>query len=224
VRGKSGNVPGSDAIMMEAESIAIDQDIESESESALSSDTETTSDSGISTSDSGDSAKGQPESLRDDLSTRDPASDLDLLRDDPNTISLPPQRKPAISRAAIVSGSSSLRSRIATFLPRLRKANEDLTNAEDDYRIDAIAADQDNYIEMDLGLGVLEQKPRRGPLHGEIRTRESSSGSGSGSSSSDGDGDLETKRPKRGPMRDLLGRKGNSTRQAGPTIQVLDET
>jgi hypothetical protein len=143
---------------------------------------------------------------------------LDLPGEDPNTISLPPQRKPAISRAAIVSGSSSLRSRIATFLPQLRKANEDLTNAEDDYRIDAIAGDQDHYIEMDLGLGVLEQKPRRGPLHGEIRTRESSS------SSSDGDGDLETKRPKKGPMRDLLGRKGNLTRQAGPTIQVLDQT
>lgn len=227
------------SIMMETETDAIDQDIESDSEddapeSALSSDTETTSDSGISASDSGDEEEDQPENLRHDLSTRDPASDQDSLGDDTNIISLPPRLKPAISGATIMSGSSALRSRIAAFLPQLRQANEDLTNAEDDHRIDTIADDQDHYIEMDLGLGVLKEKPRRGPLHGEIRTRKgsitsssssvSSSSSSSSSGSSNSDGDQETKRPKKDPMREFLGKNEKLTRQEGTTIQVLDET
>jgi hypothetical protein len=242
---KSGNVPNSDrqsgdnhSIIMEAQSNAIVQYTESDSEddpseSVLSSATETSSDSGISTSESDDEEEDESENLEHVLSTGESPSDLDSPGDDTNIISLPPQPKPTISRATIISSSSALRSRIATFLPQLRKANEDLTNAEDDRRIDAIADDQDHYIEMDLGLGVLKEKPKRVPFHGEIRTRESSnsttsSGVSSSNSSSDGDGDgdgdSETKRPKKDVMCDLLGKKGKPRRQGGPTIQVLNET
>jgi hypothetical protein len=224
---------------MEAQSNAIVQYTESDSEddpseSVVSSATETSSDSGISSSESDDEEEeDESENLEHVLSTGESPSDLASPGDDTNIISLPPQPKPTISRATIISSSSALRSRIATFLPQLRKANEDLTNAEDDRRIDAIADDQDHYIEMDLSLGVLKEKPRRVPLHGEIRTRESSnsttsSGVSSSSSSSDGDanadGDSETKRPEKDAMRDLLGKKGKLRRQGGPTIQVLDET
>lgn len=245
---KSGNVPNSDrqsgdnhSIIMEAQSNAIVQYTESNSEddpseSVLSSATETSSDSGISTSESDDEEEEEEEDESENfehvLSTGESPSGLDSPGNDTNIIALPAQPKPTISRATIISSSSALRSRIATFLPQLRKANEDLTNAEDDRRIDAIADDQDHYIEMDLSLGVLKEKPRRVPLHGEIRTRESSnsttssgvSSSSSSSSSSDGDGDSETKRPEKDAMRDLLGKKGKLRRQGGPTIQVLDET
>jgi hypothetical protein len=184
------------------------------SESELSSDTETSSDSGISSSDSDDEEEHDDEDSEHDSS----------IGDDSNMISLPTQLRPVISTSAALSGSSDLQSRISTFLPQLRKANEDLKTTEDDHRIDAVADDQDHYIEMDLGLGVLKEKPKPRPLNREIQTRESSSSSSSSSSSvSSSDGDSETDGPGQDAMRDLLGKKEKGKWQGRPVIQPLDE-
>jgi hypothetical protein len=135
-------------------------------------------------------------------------------------ISLPIQSKPSISSSATVTGSSDLRSRIASFLPQLRKANEELMAAGDNRRIDAVAEDQDQYIEMDLGLGVLKEKKTLRPLNGEIQTHEIISSS---NSSSDDD-ESQTGDPKKDAMLKLMGRKEARSSNGRPVIQDIDET
>jgi hypothetical protein len=121
-----------------------------------------------------------------------------------------------------VTGSSDLRSRVASFLPQLRKANEELVAAGDDQRIDAVAEDQDQYIEMDLGLGVLKEKKRPRPLNGEIQTHEIISSSSSSSSSDDDES--ETGNPDKDAMLKLMGRKEARSSNGRPVIQDIDET
>jgi hypothetical protein len=216
----ASNYPG----LMEVENTITNQYGTSRSEddsleSELSSDTETSSDSGITSSDSDD--KEEDEASEHDSSIADTISDQDALDDDSNIITIPTQPRPALSHSTTVSDLSDLHSRIATFLPQLRKANEDLVNAEEDHRLDAVADDEDHYIEMDLGLGVLKEKARPRPLDGEIWTRESSSSSASSSSS---DSDSETEGPEEDALRDLLGGKEKGRREGRPAIQPLDET
>jgi Domain of unknown function (DUF4598) len=182
------------------------------SESELSSDTETSSDSGISSSDSND--EEEDGASEHDSSIADTISDQHSLDDDSNIIATQP--RPAISNSPTVSDISDLQSRIATFLPQLRKANEDLVNAEEDHRLDAVADDEDHYIEMDLGLGVLKEKAGPRPLDGEIWIRESSSSSSS-------DDDPKTEGPEEDAMRNLLGEKEKGRGQGRPVIQPLDE-
>ena len=63
--------------------------------------------------------------------------------------------------------SSDLRSRLSTLLPQLKKANAQLESGPG-VQIDDVADDEDQYIEMDLSLGVL--KERKTPADGEIKT------------------------------------------------------
>ena len=63
---------------------------------------------------------------------------------------------------------ADLKSRLAAFLPQMKKANQDLTNAE---QIDDVGEDE-QHIEMSLGLGVLEEKKNG---DSDIRHRASSS-------------------------------------------------
>ena len=60
-----------------------------------------------------------------------------------------------------------LKTRLAAFLPQLAKANETLSESE---RLDEVDGDEERYIEMNLGLGVLAEKP-----NGDegVRTRDS---------------------------------------------------
>jgi hypothetical protein len=53
-----------------------------------------------------------------------------------------------------------LKSRLQAFLPQLQQANSELESlgASHDRRIDQISDDADQYIEMDLGLGVLAEQ------------------------------------------------------------------
>ena len=70
--------------------------------------------------------------------------------------------------------SSDLRSRLAAFLPRLKEANASLEQHGGQEHIDRVSDDEEHYIEMDLGLGVLKEVSRR---EGEIRTTRSDSSS-----------------------------------------------
>ena len=187
------------------------------SKSELSSETETSSDSGISSSDSEDEDKDEHGDSEHDSSI---GSDSDR-----DMIALRAPIKPSISSATATSGSLDLRSRIASFLPQLRKANEDLST-NDDQRLDAVASDEDRYIEMDLGLGVLKEKKRPRPLYGEIQTHKSSGGGGGSSSSSDSssDDESETEVSPVDAMDELTGRKEKGRRSGRPVIQAFDET
>jgi Domain of unknown function (DUF4598) len=63
-----------------------------------------------------------------------------------------------------------LRARLATFLPQISKANETLSDAQ---RIDDVGDDEQQYIEMNLGLGVLSEQKQS---QDEIQTRLADSG------------------------------------------------
>ncbi|KKY19372.1 hypothetical protein UCRPC4_g04532 [Phaeomoniella chlamydospora] len=52
---------------------------------------------------------------------------------------------------------SDLRSRLSSFLPQLRDANAAWERGEAVPRLDHVPDDEENYIEMNLGLGVLKQ-------------------------------------------------------------------
>lgn len=70
---------------------------------------------------------------------------------------LPLSKKPTISA---LNPASDLCTRLSSFLPELRKANADLENSPEilTRRLDEVADDEEHYIEMDLGLGVLKEK------------------------------------------------------------------
>lgn len=63
-----------------------------------------------------------------------------------------------------------LRARLATFLPQISKANETLSDAQ---RIDDVGDDEQRYIEMNLGLGVLSERKQS---QDEVQTRLADSG------------------------------------------------
>ena len=209
-RGQSSTIDRSD-------SLGPEHDL---SDADLSSDTETSSDSDTSSTQS--ESEDESEDSENNSSSDNTDSDRGSLGYEADMISLPAQSKPSMSSSTTVTGSSDLRSRIASFLPQLRKANEELVTAGDDQRIDAVAEDQDQYIEMDLGLGVLKEKKRPRPLNGEIQTHEISSSSSSSSSSDDG----ESKRgdPQKDAMLKLMGRKEARSSNGRPVIQDMDET
>jgi hypothetical protein len=208
-QGKSSTIDRSDSLNPERGS----------SNAELSSDTETSSDSETSSTES--ESEDESEDLERNSRNNDTDSDRGSLGYGSAMISLPTQSRPSISSPAAVTGLSGLRSRIASFLPQLRKANEELVTAGDDRRIDVVAEDQDQYIEMDLGLGVLKEKKKLRPLNGEIQTHEISSSS---SSSSSDDDESEAGGPEKDAMLRLMARKEARSSKGRPMIQDIDET
>ncbi|KAK2739809.1 hypothetical protein FQN55_009130 [Onygenales sp. PD_40] len=76
-----------------------------------------------------------------------------------------PQRRPRFKPPVGLSRDSGLRTRLASFLPELRAANEDLEKEISTGNVPRLELDHDEngridgqYIEMDLGLGVLEER------------------------------------------------------------------
>ncbi|EPX71631.1 uncharacterized protein SOCG_01846 [Schizosaccharomyces octosporus yFS286] len=59
---------------------------------------------------------------------------------------------------------SSLLDQCKTFLPQLKEANEELQNSEGKHDLQDLSNDE-NYIEMDLALGVLEEQSAK---HNEL--------------------------------------------------------
>ncbi|KAL4873690.1 hypothetical protein BDV12DRAFT_51639 [Aspergillus spectabilis] len=84
-----------------------------------------------------------------------------LNGDNEEITSLPARRKPHIRR---IDKEPGLLSRLSAFLPQMKTANEDLQKEIDAGRAKDIRLDEEDdhgdgqYIEMNLGLGVLEEK------------------------------------------------------------------
>ena len=59
------------------------------------------------------------------------------------------------------TSSTTLKSRLTSFLPQLQQANAELATDPDvaAKRIDAVSDEEEQHIEMNLGLGVLKAKP-----------------------------------------------------------------
>ncbi|KKZ62740.1 hypothetical protein EMCG_00326 [[Emmonsia] crescens] len=113
------------------------------------------SESSISSSSSSSSSGSESESESNDIANKSGASDVVSV---PHR---PPHLKPSIGRF----NGSTLRNRLTSFLPELRAANEDLekdiaagnvAGVELDHSEDAEVDGE--YIEMNLGLGVLEEQ------------------------------------------------------------------
>ncbi|EMC97954.1 hypothetical protein BAUCODRAFT_22819 [Baudoinia panamericana UAMH 10762] len=66
-------------------------------------------------------------------------------------------QKPFIDKAAPTSSASDLQARLAALLPELAAANRQLEQGGKDYDMEDVQ-DGEQHIEMNLGLGVLEEK------------------------------------------------------------------
>lgn len=135
----------------------------------------------------------------DDASTSDSDSEEDASEEEEEIATLKPGVKPDFSRArAIASGAPSLEDRLKAFLPQLAAANSRLQNGgEGEYSMEVVGEDEP-HIEMDLGLGVLE---------------ETNGDSGSESDEQEGEekGEGGRKRKEKDVMGELMGKKENQT-------------
>lgn len=84
----------------------------------------------------------------------DPDSDGD---EDEDIVTIGGPKKPNISRLGATDEPEDLRTRIAALLPKLEEANSLLTSEGGQYSMEDVE-DGEQYIEMNLGLGVLEQQ------------------------------------------------------------------
>lgn len=211
-------------------------DDEDDSSEATSPGDESGSDieGGSSTSSSGSESTDPSESLSedDDIEIRSPVSlstsspprnnPSEQAKDIPNLPRPPP--KPSISAS---SHASALQSRLSAFLPELQRANADLEEdpvAARTQRLDQVGDDEEHYIEMNLGLGVLKEMAGRARADGIRLTddQDASSDAGEGFDSDDtGDAEqaselqFDTTR-----LRDLMGDKPQATRET-PNIQEV---
>ncbi|KAJ0415276.1 hypothetical protein BJY00DRAFT_318037 [Aspergillus carlsbadensis] len=120
------------------------------------------------TSSSGSSLSSSSEEDDDDDDTHgEIARESGLSGDSDQITSLPARKKPNIRR---FNNPPSLLSKLSAFLPQMKSANDDLekeiaAGRSKDIQLDAEDDEDDEhrngqYIEMNLGLGVLEEKRR----------------------------------------------------------------
>ncbi len=134
-------------------------------------DPNTESETSSSGSEANDSLKDRSSAGDDEASSTASISTSSLNRNKPSEDAesciqdLPLPRKPVISAPG---QPSALQSRLCTFLPELRKANKDLEDpaAALTRRLDQVDDDEEHYIEMNLGLGVLKERPGRARADG----------------------------------------------------------
>ncbi|KAL4875364.1 hypothetical protein BJY04DRAFT_165538 [Aspergillus karnatakaensis] len=133
------------------------------------------------TSSSGSSLSSSDDEDEDDNHSENAENLNGLSGSSEEVTSLPARRKPHIRR---INQEPSLFSRLSAFLPQMKTANDDLQREIDagrgkDIRLDNDEEEGDShddeegqYIEMNLGLGVLEEKrpdDERNPLEGDSK-------------------------------------------------------
>ena len=89
------------------------------------------------------------------------SSDIADNDSDDDIITIGGPKKPHISPSHFQAGSDDLRSRLSAFLPQLAEANEALQDGREIHSMEDVEADE-QHIEMNLGLGVLEEKDEDG--------------------------------------------------------------
>ncbi|KAJ1855315.1 hypothetical protein LPJ73_002355 [Coemansia sp. RSA 2703] len=96
------------------------------------------------------------EDARKNIESSNPLSFIDKARPVPD---------PANRKTFRVEAPSDLLSRLQAFLPQIAEANKKLEvdSAEDPSKLDIenVNEDDEQYIEMDLGLGVFDMKPKK---------------------------------------------------------------
>jgi hypothetical protein len=145
----------------------------------------------VSTSDS-DASSSSEES---DASTSDEEDDDEIATIKPGT-------KPNFS-ARVASGAPSLADRLKSFLPQMAEANSKLEQGDaNEYSMEAVK-DDEPHIEMDLGLGVLEETNGKDAEDSDNEEEEEKDGDASASP--------ERKRKEKDVMGKLMGKKENQT-------------
>lgn len=89
----------------------------------------------------------------------DVEGDSDEDEEDAENHATPPTSSPSAT-LKLPASPTALKSRLMSFLPQIRQANAELETDPDisTKRIDDVAGDEEQYIEMNLGLGVLKAK------------------------------------------------------------------
>ncbi|KIW60085.1 hypothetical protein PV05_00330 [Exophiala xenobiotica] len=121
-----------------------------------------------------------------------------------------------------VFAGGDLRSRLQAFLPQLQRANAELEASEDvpARRIDHVDDDEEHYIEMNLGLGVLSERKNR--EDGEIRVDgENSSSDGAENDDEAGEGN-EWGEEEEGRQTDVLARLRGEKASRGTKRKIED--
>ncbi|KAJ5163806.1 uncharacterized protein N7500_005636 [Penicillium coprophilum] len=121
------------------------------------------------TSSSGSSSEDDSESEREDEQHSD--REMNCIGESSNTHAHVPDPSPSLPHIAgrpkprihRMKGDSDILSRLNAFLPKMKDANEDLQKQIEagkagDLILDNADENGEQYIEMDLGLGVLEEK------------------------------------------------------------------
>ncbi|RVX75009.1 hypothetical protein B0A52_01286 [Exophiala mesophila] len=176
--------------------------------STQAQDEDETSSSGTSSSEIDDISEDDEEQ---DISTQDDdddnsAHDNDQQHDDADSI----ESRSSNQSQSGLSGTNDLQTRLQAFLPQLQKANNDLQDPEiaRHQRLDHVSDDEETYIEMDLNLGVLEEKsPGREEGEDDIKFASSST-----PDSLDEDAGPEDSR-KAGVMAHLMGEQESSQKK-----------
>ncbi|KAL4076254.1 hypothetical protein V8B97DRAFT_40395 [Scleroderma yunnanense] len=85
-----------------------------------------------------------------------------------------------------VEPPTELLARVQAFLPAIHASNEALVQKnQDEVNVENVEEDEEQYIEMNLGLGVFETKRRRGSMSESSTESDTTSSSQSSSSGSD---------------------------------------
>ncbi|KAH9828921.1 zinc finger protein AEBP2-like [Teratosphaeria destructans] len=87
-------------------------------------------------------------------SSEEPSDDDDSEEE---VITIGGPKKPEIGANGLVGGASDLQARIAALLPQLAAANRELEREGQNHSMEDVQ-DGEQHIEMDLGLGVLEEQ------------------------------------------------------------------
>lgn len=184
-----------------------------ESSPVASAETAATSTSSIASSISSDS-----ESSDDDSSESEDESDSeDELNNDqePEIITIrPPTFKPSIDPARVKSYAKELQARLDEFMPRLRQANSDLAAKGTSLSMEDVA-DDEQHIEMNLGLGVLERRDEQKSDPGHIAVRPEAK---SPSSSDDADQASDDEADVMSRLMNAPATKGKTSIQEVPTV------
>ncbi|CAI7570657.1 unnamed protein product [Penicillium glandicola] len=129
--------------------------------SVQSSDSDPTSSSGSSSEDESESENEDEQHSDQEMNgTAEPSTDAHASGPSSSLPHIAGRPKPRIHR---LKGDSGLLSRLNAFLPKMKDANEDLQRQIEAGEAENLVLDNADenggqYIEMDLGLGVLEEK------------------------------------------------------------------
>ncbi|KAG9565763.1 hypothetical protein KCU71_g1644, partial [Aureobasidium melanogenum] len=135
----------------------------------------------------------------------------------------PKKQKPSFARPT----TSDLQSRLQAFLPQMAAANAELEKLAKEGGLEGKRLEDvgegDEYVEMELGLGVMEEK-REGEENSEDSSDESSEDSSEDSSEVDEEDDKKKQKEKEQKEKDILGRlMGHKQgREKGAGIQEVE--